>query len=155
MRAVAALRRRFDPLAERVPPHLTLIFPFESRLTPAELRAHVEAAALGLAPFSLRMAGITGSAGEYLFLNVKRGNDQLIELRDRLYTGPLRRFLSIEQTFTPHLTVGRVAGPEAFRAALAVAAASQVCIDTEIAALSVYCIEGEGSYHLESEIALT
>src|SRR5690349_16746674 len=84
---LAILRERFDPLARLVPPHITLVHPFADDISDGELRAHVEDATRGLPAFPVRLSGITGAEGEYVFLNVKQGNDALIELRDRLYAG--------------------------------------------------------------------
>lgn len=39
---------------------------------------------------------------------MKRGNDQIIELHDKLYTGILKEFLYRKITYSPHLIVGRV-----------------------------------------------
>jgi len=130
--AIAALRQRFDPLAAQIPPHLTLVFPFGSDLGLAELGGHVAAVLRDFAPFPVRLAEITGSEREYLFLNVKRGNDDLITLHDALYTGPLRHHRSFADTFFPHLTVGRVPDPARFTAARAVVATTHVCVDTRV-----------------------
>jgi len=143
------LRRRFDPLAELIPPHITLVFPFDSELTTEQLRDHVHRSVRGLAPFAVRLSQITGSEGEYLFLNVKLGNDAIIALHDRLYTGPLKRHLAVEHTFTPHLTVGRIADPVAFRDALALARTLDVQLDVQIADVSSYLIDAVGSRRIE------
>ena len=45
---------------------------------------------MGLHPFNIVLKGVTGSEEEYLFLNVKVGNDQIIELHDKLYSGLLK-----------------------------------------------------------------
>lgn len=152
---IATLRRRFDPLAERVRPHLTLVFPFESTLPAEPLRQHIAEAVRGLAPFPVRLASVTGHEGAYLFLNVKHGNDALIELHDRLYTGPLQPYLSREHTFTPHLTIGRLADADAFHAALAVVTAAEIHIDTLISTVSVYVIEPDGARPIETKVSLS
>ena len=151
---IAELRRRFDPLAARMPPHLTLVFPFASDLSLHGLCAHMERATRGIGPFPIRLAGITGSEEQYLFLNVKRGNDTIIALHDRLYCGPLRDHLSLAHTFVPHLTVGRLPSREAFRSALATATALQVSIDALATALTAYRIAPDGSRVVEGEIPL-
>src|SRR5690242_2890498 len=87
MEGIERVRRTYDPLAEGVPPHITLVFPFASALALEELVAHARAAVGGLRPFPIELREITGHEGEYLFLNVKRGNDALIALHDGLYTG--------------------------------------------------------------------
>lgn len=112
------LRSQFDPLVHTIEPHITLVFPFESNLSTKHLQSHIEQAVQGIGPFPVQLHGITGSADEYLFLNAKRGNDQLIELHDRLYSGALAVHLSVEHTFIPHLTVGRLKNKAAFLSAL-------------------------------------
>jgi 2'-5' RNA ligase len=85
------------------------VFPFDSDLSTEELRLHVEYALEGIKPFEIELRGITGDFHDgYLFLNVKKGNDSVIELHDALYSGVLRRFLFRQVTYCPHLTVGRV-----------------------------------------------
>ena len=118
MDKLQALREKFDPLAALIPPHLTLVFPFESPMSREELREHVRVALQGMKPFLLRMQGVTGADGGYLFLNVKRGNDEIVELHDRLYAGALRPFLRRDVTYVPHLTLGRLPDAEAFLQAL-------------------------------------
>lgn len=137
---IAELRRAYDPLAFAIPPHITLVFPFESNLQTAALAAHVRAAVKGVAPFPIELRGVTGDGDEYLFLNVKRGNDDIITLHDRLYTGPLAPFLSPRHTFVPHLTVGRLERPTAFGVALTQAARLAETFATIIREVAVYRI---------------
>lgn len=148
------LRQRFDPVASIVPPHITLVFPFESDLTAKAVRDHVEESVRGVGSFPIRLSGVTGSEGEYLFLNVKQGNDTLIGLHDRLYTGTLRRFLSVEHSYLPHLTVGRLSSAEEFRESLTIAVAADLSFETEASAISVYLIESSGPLKLESAVML-
>jgi 2'-5' RNA ligase len=141
MQPIVELRRRYDPLAEQIDPHITLVFPFESPLPPQALRAHLVSAMCGVSAFPIRLAEITGHEAEYLFLNVKRGNDALIELHDRLYAGPLAEHRSMQHTYVPHVTVGRVSDPRVFRDALTEAGALMVQIDTRVAEVSIYDLE--------------
>ena len=145
---VDALRRRHDPVAGVIAPHITLVFPFRSALTTDRLRSHVERAVAPVRAFPIRLAGITGSEGEYLFLNVKRGNDGIIDLHDRLYTGPLGEHLSREHTFTPHMTVGRFDSPDALRAALAETASTDLRIDTAATAVTVLALDDTVELHI-------
>jgi 2'-5' RNA ligase len=105
-------------------------------------------------PFPVRLAGITGSEGEYLFLSVKRGNDELIALHDRLYTGILQEHRSLVHTFLPHLTVGRRADNARFQQALADLASLNVTVETDVAAVTVYRIEPGGGRPVESVVRL-
>jgi len=105
---IQSIRKKYDPLYTCIPPHITLVFPFESQLTNADLYRHVKQAVTGFQPFLIRLEEITASNDHYLFLNVKRGNDQIIALHDKLYTGPLATYRSYSHTYLPHLTVGRL-----------------------------------------------
>lgn len=148
------LRRRFDPLAGIVPPHITLVFPFRSNLTAAQMRRHVQSAVRGISPFHIRLAQITASEGEYILLNVKQGNDQVIALHDRLYEGTLASFLSFEQTFVPHMTVGRLADEQTLREALAFTATVHINLAIVVTEVSVYTINDDGARAVESVIPL-
>jgi 2'-5' RNA ligase len=143
------LRRRFDPLAELVPPHLTLVFPFDSELTTGQMRDHVQGSVTGIAAFPVRLSQVTGSEGEYLFLNIKYGNDGIIALHDRLYTGLLENLLAIEYTFTPHMTIGRLEDRVAFRGALEFSRTLDLRIDIRVSEVSTYLIDATGPRRIE------
>lgn len=119
LHSINAIRAKYDSLANLIPPHVTLVFPFESDVSTEVLAAHLKEATVGLKPFRIAMRGVTGAEGEYLFLNVKVGNDQIIQLHDKLYTGLLRQYLYRNLTYTPHLTVGRIKDKQTFESALA------------------------------------
>lgn len=144
-RQIEELRRRFDPLAAAIPAHLTLVFPFAAALPPGDLLAHVRAAVRELAPFPIVLQGITGSEDEYLFLNVKRGNDELIDLHDRLHSGPLADHRSREHTFVPHLTISRLGSSAAFRAALDATRVVDTRFEAEVRELAIYHIVPDGA----------
>lgn len=142
---ILQLRAQFDPLAALVAPHLTLVFPFIGDLTDVDLKKHIETAIEGVPSFPVRLQGITGYGDEYLFLNVKRGNDPLVDLHDRLYTGPLQPYLAREHTFVPHLTVGRLRDRSAFQAALDAASLLTGVFETEVREIAVCTIRDDGS----------
>jgi 2'-5' RNA ligase len=137
---ILSVRDRFDPLAARIAPHLTLVFPFEDALSDAALEQHLRSVASDLPAFPVVLAEITAHEHEYLFLNVKRGNDALIHLHDVLYTGVLARHRVRTHTFVPHITVGRLPA-EALPAALDATAEVTGAVQADVDALSVYQIE--------------
>ena len=117
--AIQSIRERFDPLAKYIAPHITIVFPFESALSTAELDAHMRRALAGVKRFEVRVQGITGDYREgYLFLNVKNGNDAIIALHDLLYRDALEPFLFRRVTYCPHITVGRIEAQSTFDSAL-------------------------------------
>ncbi|MGF2614936.1 2'-5' RNA ligase family protein [Rossellomorea vietnamensis] len=117
-RLIEELRAKYDPLYQLITPHMTLVFPFTSDLTAEQLQEHIESVLSYEKPFSITLQGVTGEGSEYLFLNVKEGNDEIIRLHDFLYTGLMKEFLFRELTYIPHLTVGRLDNKGDFIAAL-------------------------------------
>ena len=131
--AIQAVRERFDPLANYIAPHITLVFPFESVLSTEELKAHLSYSLAGMKQFAVSLSGVTGDFRDgYLFLNVKQGNDSIIDLHDRLYSGVLEPFLFRKVTYCPHITVGRVEEPSAFDLALEELADFQASFEANI-----------------------
>ena len=115
---IAGVRRRHDPLAALVLPHFTLVYPFEAEIDAAALRDHMADALAPFPPFRVVLAGVSGSEGEYLFYDIKQGNDILIAMHDRLYSGPLANYLDRRQAYHPHMTIGHIADSRRWREAL-------------------------------------
>jgi 2'-5' RNA ligase len=142
-RQILSVRARFDPLAGRIAPHLTLVFPFEDALPDVALERHLRRVAAGVQVFPVVLREITVHEGEYLFLNVKQGNDALIHLHDVLYSGALAAHRLRTHTFVPHVTVGRLP-PKALPAALDATADLTAAIPAQVHAISLYRIDLEG-----------
>jgi 2'-5' RNA ligase len=105
-------------------------------------------AAQTLRPFNLHLRGITGHATEYLFLNVKSGNDQL-------YTGLLAPYLTLQETYLPHLTVGRLSSEMAFAEALRQAQSVTASFEIEVHEMIAYRLERENSGNVECSVRLS
>lgn len=130
---IQAVRERFDPLANYIAPHITLVFPFESAFSTEKLKAHLRHTLAGMKQFTVNLNGVTGDFRDgYLFLNVKQGNDSIIDLHDRLYSGELEPFLLRKVTYCPHITVGRVEESSAFDRAIVELAGFQERFEAEI-----------------------
>lgn len=55
----------------------------------------------GIKKFSIQLKEFTGDfRNGYLFLNIKKENDHIIELHDKLYSGILDVFLYRKATYT-------------------------------------------------------
>lgn len=102
------IREKYDPLFGFIDPHVTLVFPFQSELSTEELRTHLTNQLDGVKPFQLIARGISGTLDGYIFLDVKVGNDSIIELHDKLYSDILKPYLYRYIPYTPHITVGRL-----------------------------------------------
>ena len=92
------IRNQYDPLANKIAPHITLVFPFESEICSHTLRQHIETSLSGFKAFSLSMQGISSEEGNYLFLNLIKGQEYITKIHDLLYSEILEKFLS-KKTF--------------------------------------------------------
>ena len=152
---IEQVRAYFDPLAAHVPVHITLVFPFRSTLSTADLSHHMEQGLANIQPFQVVLGEVTGHTDEYLFLNVKQGNDTLITLHNHLYSGLLEPYYAPQFTYTPHLTVGRIADRAVLRTALMQARAMlphrlKIVVDR----VNVYWVEANGNRSIEMEVHL-
>lgn len=106
---IKSIREKYDPLANCIAPHITIVFPFDSDISTDDLKWHFNKMLKGIKKFNVQLKDFTGDFRDgYLFLNVKKGNDNIIELHDKLYSGILESFLFRKVTYCPHLTVGRL-----------------------------------------------
>lgn len=153
-RSIDTLRAEYDPLYGLIQPHVTLVFPFESTLTTESLQQHLQESVIGLKPFSIVLKGVTGAEEEYLFLNVKVGNDQIIELHDRLYAGLLQRYLNRSRTYTPHVTVGRLDDKQTFEYAVSETQYMSEIFKTTVHEFVVETIDDSGKSTIELKIRL-
>ncbi|KEO84427.1 hypothetical protein EL26_04820 [Tumebacillus flagellatus] len=151
---IHCLRQKFDPLANLIPPHLTLVYPFESDWSAEQVQAHCQDVLQGFQPFDLTLRGITGTPDWHLFLNVKRGNDEIIALHDRLYSGLLQPFLYRKVTFVPHLTVGHLTNVETFESSLAATQEFDHIFTCRVDEITVEVIEPDESSTVEGTVRL-
>ena len=154
MARVEAVRRRFDPLAESIPAHVTLAIPFDSDVSEPDLRRHVEVAAAGIGSFAITLDGTSCTDDHALFLHVADGADLIETLHDRLYSGPLARHRSL-QAFVPHMTIGRFNSSTACAAALVSPQLDGLALRTVVRAVSVYRIATDGDRRIEAEVMLS
>lgn len=146
------LRKRHDPLYGKIASHITLVFPFESEISSRDLERHVKVCVSGTKPFPILMRGVTGAAGGYLFLNVKRGSDEIVQLHDGLYSGVLSDFLERRLTYVPHLTVGRVDDSLLFHEAVSETLGFGDEFEAVVSSVSIESISETGLSHIEAVI---
>ncbi len=108
------IRKKYDPLADLVLPHITLVFPFDSDLTNEELNLHLKECLSDIHSFKIELEGFSkqeNEYGNYLFLNVVQGIDVIKNIYDRLYKDKLKQFYA-GYDYVPHMTVGKVSSME-------------------------------------------
>jgi 2'-5' RNA ligase len=104
------IRRKYDHLVDLVPPHITLVFPFDSDLTNEELNLYIKECLSDIHPFEIELEGFSKQKdryGNYLFLNVVQGMNIIKEIHDTLYKDKLKEF-DLGYDYIPHMTVGKL-----------------------------------------------
>lgn len=146
---IEELREKYDPLYNCIGPHITIVFPFESDIKKDELEVHVRQTLKDIKPFKLKLRYVTGSTENYLFLNTKEGNDRIIEMHDKLYTGILEEFLCRKITYVPHITVGKIEDNEKFEIALRETEKVEDIFETIVKNVSVELIDENENSNIE------
>ena len=89
------IREAYDPLAELVRPHITLVFSFLSPMRNEELLRLLERELRMVRPFRIVLHGVSrdsDASGHYLYLNVEHGADKLQRLHSIFYENAFRKF---------------------------------------------------------------
>ena len=98
------LRRRYDPFAELIAEHLTLVFPVP--VDRDAIWAHVQDIGSRIQPFDIRICGLDRTWDHWMYLVVEDGSEEIIALHDQLYSGPLEEYLRTDLPFEPHVGLG-------------------------------------------------
>lgn len=154
IRDVNTLRQRYDPHFHLIAPHITVIFPTELPLAPAQVVERIRPSLEGVHPFTVeirRLSTVNHLARQYpvasecllrypnavntLFLLVDRGADNLIDLKARI-----NRAVGIDTPligYPPYLTVGQTLTDTQLEAALGELAGREFCYRFRIDCLAV------------------
>ncbi|MBN1593064.1 MAG: 2'-5' RNA ligase family protein [Candidatus Coatesbacteria bacterium] len=151
---IERIRKRYDPLFGQIRPHITLVFPFRREISKGELRSRVEGSLEGCRPFRLVLRGITGHEGEYLFLNVIQGNDAIIDIHRRLYSGALATHCDRSYAFLPHITVGRCAIREELIRALGSLQGFDALFETTVDTVSIVRLDDSNLAVIENRVIM-
>lgn len=98
-------RQKYDPKWKIIKPHITLVIPL-SNISEELLLQHLETITKEMKSFYISLNGLTKSFDNYLFLQVKQGNEKVIRLHEKLYSGILALHLRKDIIFSPHITLG-------------------------------------------------
>ncbi len=155
------IREKYDPLANHVRPHITLVFTFESNLTSIELKEHLEKALTGTSLFTLTMGKIIkidNPLGMYLFFDLREGIENIKTLSSKLYTGildPYKPEWLNEKTFLPHMTMGNFTSREDLDNAFKDVSVIKESFTTIVNKVSVEIIDDNEDSIIEIEVNLS
>ena len=107
---IEPFRRKFDPLANALPAHVTLVYPFPTNLTVTQLASHVRRIVGNWPSLPVSFRDTEGILDEFVFLMVRDRADAIVALHDKLYRGNLKAFLRADIPYQPHVTLGRATG---------------------------------------------
>ena len=107
MDGIEHARARYDPLFGLIPPHITLVFPFDAE-TDALIAAMEQARKIlqNTAPFRLETKSIERQ-NDFLWLLCGCGKEEITHLHDELYTHAFAAWYAPEYVYVPHITLGR------------------------------------------------
>ena len=139
MEVIDEIRRKYDPLEDLVRPHITMVFPFENSMNNEELAQILEQNLQNIHSFELELGGFTKQEdrfGNYLFLNVVKGAEEITHIHDLLYDSELREF-DLGYGYVPHMTVGKLPTKELMDEAYAEISSCEDIFKTTIRKISV------------------
>ena len=109
MEIIDKIRNQYDPLANLVRPHITLVFPFKSPMGNKKLERILDMRLMAVKPFELKLGGISkheDTFGNYLFLDVLQGAEELCGIHQILYENEFKKF-DLGLPYAPHMTIGK------------------------------------------------
>jgi len=113
MKYIEEVRSKYDYLHEMIEGHITLVFPFESDLAKDEIVEALKPVVENWNKFVVTTAGISkvSAHGHYLFLDIDKGEDEIVKLHQALYQGVLSEHQpdwTKNGGYRVHMTLGRL-----------------------------------------------
>jgi len=100
------LRKKYDPTYRIIDPHITLMFPVPDYVGEENLWHHLERILNNVNPFTIHLKGFVKSWDHWLFMTLKTGNSEVIQLYDSIYSDMLSSYKRSDVTFIPHIGLG-------------------------------------------------
>lgn len=103
---IEAVQEELDPLFGLIPPHITLVFPFEAEEGAVYAAMECARGVLSRFPsFELKMRRVE-RRGEYWMLLPERGGEEVRALHDALYADAFAPWYAPQFPYEPHVTLG-------------------------------------------------
>jgi len=83
-------RKRHDPEVNLFEPHITLMLPMPDYIGENKIVKHLQSVLNKQQPFPIHLEGFQKSWDDYLFLMVREGSGDIIDLHSRITWGDLR-----------------------------------------------------------------
>lgn len=102
---IDTFRAKYDAHWHIIPPHITIVSPI-SDISENQFIEHIEMITKDVKSFSIQLTGLSKSFDDYLFLQVKEGHEEIVNLHDKLYSEILAASIPTDFSFDPHITLG-------------------------------------------------
>ena len=100
------LRHKYEPYADLMPEHLGVLMPVPATVGFDTIEIHIKSILAKWRPFDVHFCKLERSWDQWLYLTLKEGNQQVIELHDELHGGILLPYLRKDLPYTPHVGLG-------------------------------------------------
>jgi 2'-5' RNA ligase len=150
--AVERFRGRWDPLADAVPAHVTLVYPFQDGEDVDGVANAVAQVTARHRPFAFDLASPQIVADEYLFLVAEQGREQIHRLHHDLDDAVPNAYTS--GMFLAHMTIGRSQDRARLDQAHREAVRTGLCLHGQAEAVSIYRIDSDGNRQVEVVLPL-
>lgn len=102
-------RKKYDELYNKIPPHITIVFPFDSDIPNEKLKFIIEKSLIGIQPFKIKCKGISIKEDKrintfYIFLNIIEGEDTIKNINKTIYKNLFNK--DVGNDYIPHITLG-------------------------------------------------
>ena len=139
---IDAFREKYDPHWNIIPPHITLVSPF-SDFPENQIFEHLKKVTENIKPFQIHLHGLLKTDDHLLFLRVKEGRDEIINVHNQLYSGILS-FPEQKYIFEPHITLGEFSAKDSNLEDIAYAEAEIMNLDIHATFDNISLIKGNG-----------
>lgn len=154
------IREKYDPLANNVRPHITLVFTFESELDSNDLQVHLKRILSQFSPFKLKMGAfveMNNVLGKYVFLLIDEGIQEIKAISKALYSDCLNSYKPgwlTEDSYLPHMTVGQCSTDHELETAFKDVQRIQAHFTTLVKTISVEIIDENEDSIIDFEVDL-
>lgn len=152
MEVIEEIRTKYDPLADKVSPHITLVFPFKRDIRTKEIEEWLDTALHIIKPFKIELRGFSkqeNQFGNYLFLNIKHGADTIKHIHELLVSST-----NFDYLYNPHMTVGKLPTKDELEAAYSDIKNNKTLFQTTVDTISVEIIGKDDESIIEIEYSL-
>ena len=102
-----SIRKQYDPLYQKIPNHIDIVYPFVSNISNIDLIHHVKSVIENYLVFYISYHGFKITQDGYLYLEINKGRKILELFYKDLYSGILQPYHDSKKQFIPSPLLGQ------------------------------------------------